>query len=64
MTEKLLKIQEVGDLLNISRATIYRLVREGHLPTVQIGRSRRVKLGDLDLFVDALNSTIDLGSEG
>jgi excisionase family DNA binding protein len=42
--------------LAISRAHAYRLVQRGELPTVRLGRSRRVARAALDAFVERLTS--------
>lgn len=42
---------EVAAALRVSRATIYRLVRSGVLPAVQVGRSVRVSRNAVDAFL-------------
>ena len=37
---------ELGDWLKVSRTTVYRLIREGQIPTYRIGRSIRVRRAD------------------
>jgi excisionase family DNA binding protein len=44
---------EVKGLLSLSRATVYRLLDQGDLVSIRIGRARRVRLDDLVAFVDA-----------
>ena len=53
MTPPLLSLEDAAAVLNVGRTTIYRLVREGSLATVTIGRTRRVRPADLDRFIDA-----------
>ena len=50
--EKLLKANEVAQLLNISRAMSYHLMQSGQIPVVRINRSVRVKPGDLRSFIE------------
>ena len=50
----LLRIDEVCAQLSLSRASVYRLVGAGLLPSVTLGRSRRIVQADLDDFVAAL----------
>ena len=38
----LLKVQEVGCFLGLSRAAVYQLMERGELAWVQLGRTRRV----------------------
>jgi len=47
----LLRIDEVCAQLSLSRASVYRLVGAGLLPSVTLGRSRRIVQADLDDFV-------------
>jgi len=50
----LLRVEDVCLQLNISRAAVYRLIGAGTLPSVTIGRTRRVVQAELDRFVDDL----------
>ena len=49
--EKLLKAVEVAEILNISRAMAYELMRQGKIQTVHIGCARRVRPIDLQEFI-------------
>ncbi len=51
---RLYRIDEVVNELQLGRATIYRLIARGVLPTIKIGRSRRVAEEDLHAFIEAL----------
>jgi excisionase family DNA binding protein len=53
---ELLTIREACARLKLSRASMYRLIARGELPTVRIGRARRIILEDLDNFVSAHRS--------
>ena len=48
---KLLKAEEVAEMLNVSRSFAYALMQTGQLPTVHLGRSVRVRPEDLAEFV-------------
>lgn len=50
----LLRGEDVCDLLNLSRATVQRLLASGVLPSVKVGRARRVVYTDLEKFVGDL----------
>ena len=50
--EKLLKGNEVARLLNISRSRAYILMQTGVIPTVRIGKSRRVRPQDLSAYIE------------
>jgi len=45
---KLLRADEVAEILNISKAFAYQLMQTGELPTVHLGRSVRVRPSDLE----------------
>jgi excisionase family DNA binding protein len=51
MINKLLKGNEVAEILNVSKAFAYRLMSEGRIPTVKLGRSVRVRPEDLQEFI-------------
>lgn len=48
----LLDIQEVARILNVSRSMVYKLIEQGHLPSVKIGSAIRVRPASLDAFID------------
>jgi excisionase family DNA binding protein len=50
--EKLLKGNEVARLLNVSRSFAYLLMQSGHIPTVRLGRSIRVRPQDLVEYIE------------
>jgi excisionase family DNA binding protein len=47
----LLTVPEAGRVLAISRSKMYDLLNSGHLASVHIGRSRRVRVVDVENFV-------------
>ena len=50
--EKLLKGNEVARLLNVSPSFASLLMQTGHIPTVRLGRSIRVRPQDLVEYID------------
>lgn len=48
---RLVTIPAAAQLLGVSRSKLYELLGEGALPTVRIGRSRRITIADLEAFV-------------
>ena len=55
-TPKLLTLDEVAERLSVHRATAYRMVRDGRLPAVQLGRrgnALRVDERELDAWLFA-----------
>ena len=49
--EKLLKANDVAEILNISRALSYRLLKNGDIPTVRIRGTVRVMPTDLEEYI-------------
>lgn len=47
----LLKTREVAEALAISQAYVYRLMDQGELSWVRMGRHRRVKASSVEAFV-------------
>ena len=50
----LLSRQEAADMLNVSKATIYRLVRSGQIPAFRVGAQIRLAQVDLENYVRQL----------
>jgi len=50
--EKLLKGKDVAQILNVSKAYAYHLMKHGQIPTVRMGRSVRVRRVDLEAFIN------------
>ena len=51
MHEDLLRIDEIMKILSLSRSFTYRLLQRGDIPTIRIGRTVRVRRGDLEKFI-------------
>jgi excisionase family DNA binding protein len=50
---KLLTVVEAAHELGISRSKLYELLADGELPSVRIGRTRRISVTALEEFVAA-----------
>ncbi len=61
--KRLLTLDDVCDRLQVSDATIRRLVRDGELKVVRIGRAVRVRPEDLDDFIEARLTVVRVGPE-
>ena len=48
---KLLSIQEVGEVLGMGRSWVYQQIRSGHIPSVQLGGSIKVRREDLQEYI-------------
>jgi excisionase family DNA binding protein len=51
---QMITVQAAADLLCVSRWSIYRLIWDGHVQSVQVGRSRRIIRQSLDAYVSGL----------
>lgn len=58
---RFLTVNEVADLMRVSRMTVYRLVHSGELPAVRVGRSFRVPQDALDAYLRS-SATVDPGA--
>lgn len=52
----LLTTEQAADMLNLGRTTVYRLLRDGALRAVHIGRSTRLPHAELVRYVEALRA--------
>jgi excisionase family DNA binding protein len=50
--QSFLTTEQVLGYLNITPRTIYRLIRNGELPAIRIGRQWRFRRADLDRWVE------------
>ncbi len=57
---RFLDINEIKNLLAISRSSVYRLLDSGELKSYRINRYRRVLATDLEAFVKALVQPVEL----
>ncbi|MCW2773713.1 MAG: binding domain, excisionase family [Nocardioides sp.] len=48
---KFLTVAEVAAMMRVSKMTVYRLVHNGELPAVRVGRSFRVLETDVDEYL-------------
>ena len=54
MESFLYTVQEAAQTLKMSRSKVYGLIKEGGLPSVKIGGSRRLRKQDIAQYVDSL----------
>jgi excisionase family DNA binding protein len=45
-------VTDAGGVLSLSRSKVYELINAGLLPAIHIGRSIRIRVSDLEKFVD------------
>ena len=51
MQQKLLKSDEIAEILHVSRSYAYLLMKRGDIPTVHVGGAVRVRPEDLDQYL-------------
>ncbi len=56
-SEKLLKMSEAANRLNVSKSTVYRLIVAGTLPAIKIGKQIRIKPADLEAYITGAQAT-------
>ncbi len=44
-------VNEVADLLRVSRMTVYRLINAGQLPSLRVGKSYRLREQDIHSYL-------------
>ncbi len=45
-------VNEVADLLRVSRMTVYRLIKTGEMPALRVGRSYRLREQDVHTYLN------------
>jgi excisionase family DNA binding protein len=48
---RLLTVNEVAELLRVSRMTVYRLIKTGEMPALRVGRNYRLREEDVHSFL-------------
>ena len=51
MEKLLLRPEDAAEVLSIGRSAIYELMKPGELPSVKIGRSRRITVAAVEEFL-------------
>ena len=49
-------VEEVANLLKVSKLTVYDLLKKGTLPSFKVGRQMRIQAKDLQLFINGKQS--------
>jgi excisionase family DNA binding protein len=53
MTDEILTLPEVAQLLEIADKTLHRMAGKGNLPVLKVGGQRRLRRTNLDFWIDA-----------
>ena len=52
-SERLLRVEEIAEVLSVSPARVYELIRRGTLPAVRLGRTVRASRAALSRFIES-----------
>ncbi len=53
MTDEILTLPEVAQLLKVAEKTVYTMAQKGELPAFKVGGQWRFRRTDLDAWIDA-----------
>jgi len=56
MTGQLLTADQLSERWQVPKSHVYRLAREGRIPTVELGRYRRFRLDAIEQFEQSFNT--------
>jgi excisionase family DNA binding protein len=51
ISNKLLTVNEVANILRVSNMTVYRLVKGGQIPAIRVGKNYRIKESDVNKYL-------------
>jgi excisionase family DNA binding protein len=57
-TDELLTVDQVADILKLGRTKLYEIMDRGDLPSIRIGRSRRILRSDLNCYIARLRAEV------
>lgn len=63
MTDEILTLPEVAQLLKVAEKTVYTMAQKGELPAFKVGGQWRFRRVDLDQWIDAKTSRPGSDSE-
>lgn len=59
MTDEILTLPEVAQLLKVAEKTVYTMAQKGELPAFKVGGQWRFRRTDLDAWIDAKTRRAD-----
>lgn len=51
MGDRLLTVGEVAATMRVSNMTVYRLIKNGDLPALRVGKNYRIRESDVDVYL-------------
>jgi excisionase family DNA binding protein len=64
MTDEILTVGEVAQLLKVAEKTVYSMAQKGDLPAFKVGGQWRFRRTDLDSWIDVRTRRTDTQGEG
>lgn len=55
--EKMLKPEQMAEMLNVARKTVVTMAREGRIPSIRVGRFYRFDREEIDRWIQKNRST-------
>ena len=49
--DRLLTVAEVAATMRVSNMTVYRLIKNGDLPALRVGKNYRIRESDMDVYL-------------
>jgi excisionase family DNA binding protein len=49
--DRLLTVAEVAATMRVSNMTVYRLIKDGDLPALRVGKNYRIRESDVDAYL-------------
>jgi excisionase family DNA binding protein len=60
--DRLLTVAEVAATMRVSNMTVYRLIKNGDLPALRVGKSYRIRESDVDVFLSDRSVQVEGGA--
>jgi excisionase family DNA binding protein len=51
LSDRLLMVREVAELMRVSNMTVYRLIKAGDLPAIRVGKNFRIRRSDVESYL-------------
>ncbi len=58
MDDSFFTVNEVAELLRVSKLTVWRYINAGSLPAYKIGRDWRIKKSEFDAFIESRRKVV------
>lgn len=53
---EVMTVEQVASYLQLNKLTVYRYIREGHLPASKVGKAYRIRKSDVEWFLDRMRT--------